>query len=89
MLTETQARIQEKYTLHRTTRNAQQKAKMLDENFPGVNIDPVLLRLTDPAIEPGFQDPRNCFVFWGRPTEKVKDLIHRVQQELRTVAPSM
>jgi vesicle-fusing ATPase len=69
-------------------RNAQQKAKMLDENFSGVNIDPILLRLTDPTVEPGFVDPRHCFVFWGRPTQKVKDLIHRVQQELLTVTPS-
>jgi vesicle-fusing ATPase len=62
---------------------------MLDENFSGVSIDPILLRLTDPTVEPGFVDPRHCFVFWGRPTDKVKDLIHRVQQELLTVAPSM
>ena len=80
--------IQEKYHLHRTTRNAQQKAKMLDKDFPGVNIDPILLRLCDSTVEPGFQDPRHCFVFWGRPTQKVKEMIHRVQQELLTVAPS-
>ncbi|EUC32051.1 hypothetical protein COCVIDRAFT_107562 [Bipolaris victoriae FI3] len=83
------ARIQEKYQLHRTTRNSQQKAKMLQEDFPGVTIDQILLRKCDPTIEPGFEDPRNCFVFWGRPTHKVKDLIHRVQQELRTVAPNL
>jgi vesicle-fusing ATPase len=57
-----QVRIQEKYQLHRTTRNAQQKAKMLDKSFQGVNIDPILLRLEDPNVEPGFKDPRNCFV---------------------------
>jgi hypothetical protein len=28
-------------------------------------------------------------VFWGRPTQKVKDLIERVQQELSTIAPSV
>ncbi|RAR15377.1 AAA-domain-containing protein [Stemphylium lycopersici] len=77
----------EKYQLHRTTRNAQQKAKMLDQTFPGVTIDSILLRQQDPTVEPGFQDPRHCFVFWGRPTQKVKDMIHRVQQELLTVAP--
>lgn len=43
-------------------RNAQQKAKMLDEGFQGVNVDPILLRLEDPTVEPGFKDPRNCFV---------------------------
>ena len=61
---------------------------MLDENFPGVSIDPILLRLHNPTIEPGYIDPRHCLVFWGRPTQKIKDLIHRVQQELLTVAPS-
>lgn len=60
---------------------------MLDASFPGVSIDPILLRLSDPTIEPGYVDPRHCLVFWGRPTIKVKDLIHRVQQELLTVAP--
>ncbi|CAE6998455.1 hypothetical protein P3342_000825 [Pyrenophora teres f. teres] len=83
------AQIQEKYHLHRTTRNAQQKAKMLDPGFSGVNIDPILLRLCDPTVEPGFQDPRHCFVFWGRPSQKVKEMINRVQQELLTVAPNL
>ncbi|CAN9474711.1 unnamed protein product [Alternaria alternata] len=79
----------EKYELHRTTRNQQQKAKMLDANFQGVNIDPILLRVHDTAVEPGYKDPRNCFVFWGRPTQQVKDMINRVQQELLTVAPNL
>lgn len=83
-----QAHIQTKYALHRATRNSQQKAKMLDASFPGVSVDPILLRLSDPTIEPGYVDPRHCLVFWGRPTTKVKDLIHRVQQELLIVAPS-
>lgn len=61
---------------------------MLDASFPGVSIDPILLRLSDSSIEPGYVDPRHCLVFWGRPTTKVKDLINRVQQELLTVAPS-
>ncbi|KAF1942481.1 hypothetical protein EJ02DRAFT_375478 [Clathrospora elynae] len=82
-------RIQEKYSLHRTTRNAQQKEKMLDGNFPGVSIDQILLRLSDSTIEPGYVDPRHCFVFWGRPTQKVKSLIHRVQQELLATAPNL
>ena len=61
---------------------------MLDLSFAGVSIDPILLRLSDPSIEPGYLDPRHCLVFWGRPTTQIKDLIHRVQQELLTVAPS-
>jgi vesicle-fusing ATPase len=65
--------------LHRSTRNAQQKARLLDESFAGVSIDPVLARLSDTSIEPGYV---------GRPTEKVKNMIERVQQELSTIAPS-
>ena len=61
---------------------------MLDEGFTGPNIDPILLRLNDPTIEPEYVDPRHCLVFWGRPTQKIKHLIDRVQQELLTVAPS-
>ncbi len=74
--------------LHRTSRNAQQKAKMLDKDFSGVSLDPILMKLQDPTIEPGFADPRNCLVLWARPTEKVKALIARVQQELLKAAPS-
>ena len=80
--------MQARYTAHRTTRNSQQKAKMLDAGFSGPNIDPILLRLEDPTIEPGFVDPRHCLVFWGRPSQKIKALINRVQQELLAVAPS-
>ena len=49
-----QTQIQYKYSLHRTTRNSQQKAKLLDTNFPGVSIDPILLRLNNPTTEPGY-----------------------------------
>ncbi|KAL6702999.1 hypothetical protein ACN47E_010354 [Coniothyrium glycines] len=83
------AQIQEKYSLHRTTRNLQQKEKLLDDGFAGVNIDEILLRLHDPTVELGYVDPRHCFVFWGRPTQKIKDVIQHVQHELLTVAPSL
>jgi vesicle-fusing ATPase len=62
---------------------------MLDKDFAGVSIDPILLRLSDPTIEPGYVDPRHCLVFWARPTQKVKDLIARIQKELLSVAPSL
>jgi vesicle-fusing ATPase len=61
---------------------------MLASDFPGVSIDPILLRLTDQSIEPGYVDPRNCLVFWARPPQHVKDIISKVQKELRAVAPS-
>ncbi|KAH9861528.1 hypothetical protein J1614_011277 [Plenodomus biglobosus] len=83
------AQIQSKYSLHRTMRNAQQREKLLAADFPGVNIDTILQKLSHPSIEPGYADPRHCLVFWGRPTHKVKQMIHRVQQELLTVAPSL
>lgn len=62
---------------------------MLDADFPGVSIDPILLRLSNPTVEPGYVDPRHCLVFWGRPTQPIKDLIGRVQQELLAVAPNL
>lgn len=80
--------MQARYTTHRTTRNAQQKAKMLDKDFSGPSIDPILLRLHDPTVEPGFVDPRHCMVFWARPNKNIKKLIEHVQEELLTVAPS-
>lgn len=81
--------IQSKYSLHRTSRNAQQKEKLLAADFPGVSIDPILQKLSNPTNELGYVDPRHCLVFWGRPTQKVKEIIHQVQQELLTVAPNM
>ncbi|KAI8938822.1 hypothetical protein NX059_004684 [Plenodomus lindquistii] len=81
--------IQSKYHLHRITRNAQQKEKLLAPSFPGVSIDPILQKLSNPLLEPSYKDPRHCLVFWGRPTQKVKEMIHRVQQELLKVAPNL
>lgn len=60
---------------------------MLADHFEGVTIDQILLRLEKPDIEPGFVDPRNCLVFWGRPTERVKEMIGRVQREISSVVP--
>lgn len=88
LLTSYQVQMQALYTIHRSTRNSQQKAKMLDKEFLGPNIDPILLRLSDPTVEPDFTDPRHCLVFWGRPSESMKNLIAHVQQELLAVAPS-
>lgn len=52
-------------------------------------IDPILLRLEDQKIEPGFVDPRHCLVFWARPTEAVRSLIAQIQLKLLVAAPSM
>ncbi|KAF2083781.1 hypothetical protein K490DRAFT_76311 [Saccharata proteae CBS 121410] len=83
------ARVQEHYSKHRVTRNEQQKAKFLDPSFAGVTPDPILQRLEDPTIEPGYVDPRHCLVFWARPTRAVKDLVARIQTELREVVPNL
>ncbi|KAK4991890.1 hypothetical protein LTR50_001509 [Elasticomyces elasticus] len=81
--------IQARYTTHRTTRAAQQKAKLLSPDFTGVIVDPILKRLEDPTIEPGFTDPRHCLVFWARPPQQVKELIGAIQQKLLTAAPHL
>jgi len=81
--------LQQRYDTHRTTRNDQQKEKLLDPKFSGVIVDPILLRLHNPTVEPGFVDPRHCLTFWARPPEHIKQLIVKVQQKLLTVAPNL
>lgn len=70
------------------TRNSQQRDKFLSSDFKEVLIDPFLLRLEDPSIEPGFTDPRNCLVFWARPPEHVLKLANYLQSLLKEAAPS-
>ncbi|MBE7181792.1 MAG: hypothetical protein INR71_11410 [Terriglobus roseus] len=81
--------IQARYATHRTARNAQQRAKLLDPAFSGVLVDPILQRLEDPSIEPGFEDARHCLVLWARPSRPVRELVAEVQRRLLAVAPRM
>lgn len=74
--------------MHRTTRNAQQKAKLLSPDYSGLILDPILQRLMDPSIEPGFEDFRHCLVFWARPPAHIRSLVDKIQQELLKLAPS-
>lgn len=83
-----QAQIQARYELHRTTRNAQQKAAILAPDYKGVIIDEILRRLEDPTVEPGFEDPRHGIVFWARPPPHIKVLIAQIQERLKAVSPS-
>lgn len=83
-----QVEIQSRYDLHRTTRNSQQRAKLLSADFPGLLLDPILQRLENPALEPGFVDPRHCLVFWARPTQNVRNLTTTIQEKLLAIAPS-
>ncbi|KAI9790412.1 MAG: transport between ER and Golgi ATPase protein [Candelina submexicana] len=84
-----QAVLQARYATHRATRNNQQKAKLLDQSFPGMTLDQILRRIEDPDIEPGYADPRNCLVFWARPPQSLKELVGEVQKMLLTVAPNL
>jgi hypothetical protein len=81
------AQLQLRYEKHRTTRNEQQRTKILAEDFPGWTLDEILMRLDGPTKEEGFLDPRNCLVIWARPPPNIRDLISFVQSELKDVAP--
>ncbi|TGJ88752.1 hypothetical protein E0Z10_g119 [Xylaria hypoxylon] len=81
------AEIRALYTAHRIRRNAQQKEKFLDVDFKELIIDPYLLRLENPHIEPGFKDTRYCMTFWARPPIHVLELAGVIQKKLKEVAP--
>ncbi|KAK4191162.1 RNA ligase/cyclic nucleotide phosphodiesterase [Podospora australis] len=83
------ANIQALYASHRITRNAQQREKFLAPGFTELIIDPFLLRLETPELEPGFQDPRNCLVFWARPPDHIIKLASHLQRLLRKAAPDL
>ncbi|KAK3294971.1 RNA ligase/cyclic nucleotide phosphodiesterase [Chaetomium fimeti] len=83
------AKIQLLYATHRTIRNAQQREKFLSPDFNELNIDPILLRLERPDVEPGFQDPRHCLVFWARPPNHVVKLACHLQTLLQKAAPNL
>ena len=80
--------IQQRYQIHREARNEQQKAKLLSPDFSGFSIDPVLEKLLNKKANPGYFDPRNCLVFWGRPPARIRNLVNNLQQHLLSVAPS-
>ncbi|EGX96427.1 Ureidoglycolate hydrolase [Cordyceps militaris CM01] len=83
------AEIQALYDTHRVKRNAQQREKFLATDYKELVIDQYLLRLANPSIQPGFQDERNCLVFWARPPEHVILLASKVQQLLQQTAPNI
>ncbi|KAF2722313.1 hypothetical protein K431DRAFT_293479 [Polychaeton citri CBS 116435] len=83
------SKIQEKYDTHRTNRAAAQKAKLSSPDFSGVLPDVILAKLEDPRNHPGFQDPRNCLVFWAHPPPSVRVLAAEIQKRLKQAAPSL
>ncbi|KAJ7472673.1 RNA ligase/cyclic nucleotide phosphodiesterase [Mycena latifolia] len=84
-----ESRNDPRYEAHRTTRNAEQKAIFISPEFKGLLIDPILLRLEDPSVEPGFVDTRNSMNFIARPPAKVKALIRECQERLLDVVPNI
>ncbi len=81
-------KLQSRYATHCMTRNIQQRAKLLSPEFSGLILDPILQRLMDPNIEPGFKDSRYCIVFWARPPTHIRSLVDKIQQQLLSLAPS-
>ncbi|CAI7644802.1 unnamed protein product [Penicillium crustosum] len=81
--------LQSRYENHRVARNSQQSAKILADSFPGWSLDEILKRLDGPGKEDGFVDPRNCLVIWARPSPQVRDLIGFIQNELKSISPSL
>lgn len=79
--------IQQRYATHRKNRNEQQKSKLLSPEFGGFTIDPVLEKLINNEANPGYVDPRNCLVFWGRPPARIRNLVDDLQQRLLKIAP--
>lgn len=71
---------------HRQNRNDRYEGILLQPEYPGVPIDEILTaRLNDPD----YLDPRNNLCLFAWPSKEVIDLIARIQQELRDLAPSM
>ncbi|OQU94110.1 hypothetical protein CLAIMM_00519 isoform 2 [Cladophialophora immunda] len=81
--------IQERYSTHRTTRNAQQREKILSDDFKGWILDEHLVKLDGPRKDISYIDPRHCLVFWGRPPQRVKTLVDVIQSKLKDAAPDL
>ncbi|OJJ30764.1 hypothetical protein ASPWEDRAFT_43672 [Aspergillus wentii DTO 134E9] len=85
-------KIQERYETHRTTRAADFKSKILNPNFQGWQVDEILKKLHVQAKNADgspFVDSRNNLAFYARPPQHIRELAGEVQQEIRSIAPSM
>ncbi|OJJ50481.1 hypothetical protein ASPZODRAFT_147991 [Penicilliopsis zonata CBS 506.65] len=83
------ARIQEAYETHRSTRTARFRAKILAQTFTGWEVDEILKDILDPDNDGQFIDHRNNLAFWARPPQHIRDLVAGIQEEIRSVAPSL
>lgn len=52
-----------------------------------MSIDPVLYKLVNSELYPGYSDQRHCLVFWARPPADVKVLVAGLQKKLLDIAP--
>jgi len=70
---------------NRQNRHDKFRKILLGPDYPGVPIDEILTaRLNDPD----YLDPRNNLCLFAWPSKNVTDLILRIQQELKALAPS-
>ncbi|KAL7275359.1 hypothetical protein RUND412_001695 [Rhizina undulata] len=96
--------IQKAYQTHRTSRNLLWRKKLSLPESNGIKVDEILQELeyvhgkrSIPELEGKNHrkrdvaeiDPRNCLVFWARPTSEVQDLVGKVQVMLKELAPDI
>ncbi|KAJ7759399.1 RNA ligase/cyclic nucleotide phosphodiesterase [Mycena maculata] len=81
--------FQAAYEGHRLALNAEHRVIFSSSHFGGVSVDPILLRLVDPTVEPGFVDPRHSITFIARPPDQVLELIRTCQDMVRQVVPGL
>ncbi|SPO06613.1 uncharacterized protein DNG_09303 [Cephalotrichum gorgonifer] len=87
------AKIQAKYSEHRTGRNAQQHDAFLSPSFAGVTLE-YYLKLTEASPSPYAPDgipldPRNSLVLWARPPEHIIQLASHIGAKLKETAPHL
>ncbi|KAL5003444.1 RNA ligase/cyclic nucleotide phosphodiesterase [Aspergillus recurvatus] len=94
--------IQALYETHRSNRNAQFKDKLLHARFSGWQVDEILCKLvaqskaqnedavSAPTLAPvNFTDRRHNLNLYARPPKHIRDLIAKIQEEIREVASSI
>ncbi|KAJ0415627.1 RNA ligase/cyclic nucleotide phosphodiesterase [Aspergillus carlsbadensis] len=97
--------IQARYETHRSNRNALFREKLLDQDFPGWQIDEILRNLilaqdtakTDAqgsnnnghGIQAPFVDYRHNLNFYARPPKHIREIVADIQAKLRDVAPTL
>ncbi|CAG7955509.1 unnamed protein product [Penicillium olsonii] len=76
--------LQNAYETHRTNRNAIFSDQISQPGFCDWKEDPILNQVLE--AEKGltnYVDPRNNLAFWARPPQHVRELVSKIQQQLR------